>query len=299
LRFAISPSSSFSTTIIVTAQATNDATCLERQQTGEDVSGIRREEKPFISEITETIKEGVVVGGILLINGGKHAMDRDTAYVSSIPKEAREKVTARYGKIGKKRAKYYIGKELVGIREFFITGEPEYERAFNNGIRHGMHYDWYDPGKLSSCAPYENGVAHGTAYQWGNDGKLIGSYTMERGTGIDLWWQDWSDGSAELAEVHYERDGNSHGFEWWLNSDGTLREERYWQEGIWHGIEREWNFEDGLRRGYPRYYVHGERVTKRQYVKACTTDTTLPPFRLEDNSPQRVFPPEIAVHLRP
>lgn len=133
--------------------------------------------------------------------------------------------------------------------------------------------------------------------QWLPDGKLLGSYTMDHGTGIDLWWQGWSDGSAQLAEVHYERNGSSHGFEWWLNSDASLREERHWQEGTQHGIEREWNLGSGLRRGYPRYYVYDGRVTKRQYITACTKDATLPPFRLEDNSSQRVFPPEIAVHL--
>ena len=226
-------------------------------------------------------------------------MNRDTVYLSSIPEEAREKVTARYGKIGKKRAEYYVGKELVGIREFFITGEPEGEWVFRNGVRHGTHCRWYEPDKLLSCTPYENGLAHGTAYQWSRDGTLLGSYTMERGTGIDLWWEDWQDGSVNLAEVHYERDGKLHGFEWWLHSDASLSQERHWQEGISHGIEREWNFTGGLRRGYPRCYVHGERVTKRQYVKACTKDPALPPFRLEDNSPQRVFPPEIAVRLRP
>ena len=226
-------------------------------------------------------------------------MDQETAYLSSIPADAREKVTARYGKIGKKRAEYYVGKEFVGIREFFITGEPESEWALQNGIRHGTHYRWYEPGKLLSCAPYENGGAHGTAFEWARDGRLLGSYTMERGTGIDLWWEDWSDGSVNLAEVHYECDGKNHGFEWWLNTDASLWQERHWHEGNLHGIEREWNHEGGVRRGYPRYYLHSERVTKRQYLKACTKDTTLPPFRSEDNFPQRAFPPEIAVHLRP
>ncbi len=224
-------------------------------------------------------------------------MNRDIAYLSSIPEEAREKVTARYGKIGKKRAEYYNGKERVGIREFFVTGEPESEWSFQNDVRHGREYHWYEPDKLMSCAPYENGVAHGTAFQWGRDGSLLGSYTMDRGTGIDLWWQDWEDGSATLEEVHYERNGSSHGFEWWLNTDASLREERHWCEGEGHGIEREWNAKGGLRRGCPRYYVHGERVTKRQYSKASAQDTTLPSCRPEDNAPQRVFPPEIAVHL--
>ena len=97
----------------------------------------------------------------------------------------------------------------------------------------------------------------------------------------------------------YECSGQAHGFDWWLEIDASLSQERHWTEGQRHGIEREWNHKGGLRRGYPRYYVHGEPLTKQHYVKACAKDTTLPPFHLDDNSPQRVFSPEIAIHLRP
>lgn len=213
-------------------------------------------------------------------------MDRDTEYRSSIPAEACEKVTARYGKLGKKRAEYYIGQELVGIRQFHSKGALEGEWAFKNGVRHGMQYRWDHPGELLSCAPYENGRAHGIAYQWGKDGRLIGSYTMVMGTGIDLWWHGVSsEERAVLAEVHYERDGQSHGFEWWLNHDASLRRERHWQNGVQHGIEREWGHADGLRPDYPCYYLHGEQVTQQQYLEACIQDPTLPPFWPEDNAP--------------
>ena len=70
-------------------------------------------------------------------------------------------------------------------------------------------------------------------------------------------------------------------------------EEKHWFNGQWHGIEREWNFKNKLSRGYPKYWVRGDAVTKRQYIAAARKDVTLPLFRPKDNSPKREFPPEI------
>lgn len=142
-------------------------------------------------------------------------------------------------------------------------------------------------------------MEHGTAYQWASDGRLVGSYTMEHGAGIDLWWQSWPDGTAELSEARWYCDGLRHGFEWQFFERGGLSDERHWREGVLHGIEREWNFKGGLRRGFPRYWVSGERVTKPQYVRAASRDASLPAFRTEDNKARRAFPPEVARHLRP
>lgn len=225
-------------------------------------------------------------------------MDRDSMYVTSIPADARVKVTAKYGKIGPKRAEYYIGEERVGVREFFITGEPEVEWSWRNGQPHGWQYRWHEPGKLLSCEFYEDGRAHGTAYQWAHDGRMIGSYTMEHGTGLDLWWQDL-EGDVTLSEAYQYRDGARNGYEWWFYDGRRLSIEKHWSNGVEHGIERQWNPGGGLCRGYPRYFVRGERVTRRQYLAACRTDTALPTVRPEDNAPHREFPPEVAAHLPP
>jgi hypothetical protein len=70
--------------------------------------------------------------------------------------------------------------------------------------------------------------------------------------------------------------------------------------GEYHGIERRWNHRRKLHRGYPKYWVRGEAVTKRQYLKAAKSDKTLPRFRSRDNSPRRQFPPVVQkVLLRP
>jgi hypothetical protein len=223
---------------------------------------------------------------------GRIVMDGDNAYISDIPAEAQEKRTDTG------RVEYYVGKEMVGIRLFSKSVDLQMEYAFKGGVRHGRFYRWTKPGKLRSMEPYENGVPHGTAYQWADDGTVLGTYTIEYGTGTDLWWQDM-DGNVTLSEVHPMKNGKSHGFEWWFSGDQTLWKERHWLNGEIHGIEREWNFKGRLSRGYPRYWLHDERVTKPKYVRAALKDPALPPFRIDDNEPRRDFPPEVAKHLIP
>jgi hypothetical protein len=220
-------------------------------------------------------------------------------YRSSIPKFAKERILERFVSGAKKKAEYRVGGAIVGVRRFHDTGEPESEHGLRNGQYHGVDYRWDSPGQLVSAIPYANGVGHGTAKQWGDDGRLIGTYRLVRGTGIDLWRQQREDGSIYLAEVFQWRDGKGHGFEWWINEDQTsVYIERHWQAWFLHGIEREWNAQGRLARGFPKYHVNGERVTKRQYLRACRSDPTLPPFRKVDNRPRRVFPPQLAKHLR-
>jgi hypothetical protein len=148
---------------------------------------------------------------------------------------------------------------------------------------------------LLSAEPYRNGLPHGAAKQWADDGTLIGTYTMKHGTGLDLWWCGGRECSY-VTEARYLKDGKLHGFEWWLKADGkSVSEERHFAENLLHGIERSWNRAGRLRRGYPRYWIHGLRVSKRQYVRACSSDPSLPPFREAENRPERTFPPEVKV----
>ena len=107
-----------------------------------------------------------------------------------------------------------------------------------------------------------------------------------------------SKGSYRLSEVRYLLKGERHGFEWWLNEDGTVFEESHHVHGQAHGIERQWNDRKRLRKGFPRYWVKGVRVDKRQYLRACEGDSTLPRVRAADQRPRRTFPKEIARALR-
>ena len=225
-------------------------------------------------------------------------MDASEGYVSSIPVEAKTKATGKYDNGRPTRVEYYLGKEKVGLRIFSRDGDLEIEYSFRNGQYHGWSYRWDEPAKLLSATPYQDGVEHGTAYQWADDGRLLGTYRMEHGTGTDLWWEEW-DGIVSLAEAFQMQDGLRNGHEWWFHTGkpGQLWIEKQWFTGKQHGIEREWNSKGRLSRGYPRYWIHDQRVAKRQYVRAAAKDPTLPPFRAEDNVPHRDFPPEIDQHL--
>ena len=222
----------------------------------------------------------------------------ELVYQSSIPATAEEHVTRVYPDGAKQRAEYWLDGERVGMRSFFETGELETDLGLRGDRYHGTFYRWDLPGKLISATPYHEGLEHGTAYQWSLDGSLIGSYTIERGTGLDLWWHTCSDGTRGLSEARYYRNGQRHGFEWWICGDQqSVYEEGHYAENHPHGILRQWNRHGKLRRGYPQYYVRGERVTKAKYLRACRHDPTLPPFRPEDNLPARTFPAEVAAHL--
>lgn len=220
------------------------------------------------------------------------------AYRSSIPDNAEERVTATHADGSKQRAEYWLDGQRVGARSFFESGEPESDTALRDEMYHGICYRWDMPGTLISAIPYENGLEHGIAHQWSSDGTYLGSYTMEHGTGVDLWRSECRGGPPTLSEARYYRGSRRHGFEWWINADQrSVWEEGHYADGEPHGILRQWNQHGRLRRGYPQYYVHGKRVTKREYLRASQLDPSLPPFSAEDNLPARTFPPEVAQHL--
>lgn len=219
-------------------------------------------------------------------------------YRSAIPENAEEHIAGTDEGGAKLRAEYWLDGKRVGVRAFFETGEPETDIALRDDLYHGVFYRWDLPGCLISAIPYENGLEHGTAYQWSIDGTYLGSYTMEHGTGLDLWRSECGGGSPALSEARYQRNGRRHGFEWWICADQrSVWEEGHYVDGKSHGILRQWNQHGRLRRGYPQYYVHDKRVTKRQYLRASRLNPSLPPFSAKDNLPARSFPLEVAQHL--
>ena len=136
--------------------------------------------------------------------------------------------------------------------------------------------------------------------EWADDGRLLGTYRMRHGTGIDCGGErpgpspagDISPRSTSCVEGNATAtNGGS------MRASGRVFIERHWRDGEQHGIEREWNNKGRLRRGFPKYFVAGQQVNRRQYLKACTTDPSLPLFRRQENRPLRAFPPEIRRHL--
>jgi antitoxin component YwqK of YwqJK toxin-antitoxin module len=219
-------------------------------------------------------------------------------YISSISVTAKERIVVTHDNGSKARTQYTSGGKIVGVRLWDEEGNLELETPLQNQVKHGIEYSWDVPGIINFAEPFENGIVHGQARQWSDNGCLMGTYTMVLGTGIDLWRAEREDGSIYLAEVLYLLNGQRHGFDWWLNEDQTsVYIERHWAHGQLHGIEREWNKNGRVCRGFPRYNVSGQQVTKRQYIAHCRKDQTLLAFDANDNQSQRVFPSEIARHL--
>lgn len=219
-------------------------------------------------------------------------------FKSDIPPNVVEQITREFrregGAIYHRLTECRLNGEVVGQRGYGEDGQLVSETPLKNGRKHGREFQWEDDGTLSLIEPYLNGKIHGTAKQYGRDGSVIGTYTLRHGTGYDVWRCEEEDGSIYISEIHSYKDGLPHGYEWWLeNTPHLLWEERHWHAGEFHGIERSWNDAKKLRRGYPRYWIKGERVDKRTYLRAAENDPTLPPFRLKDNSPRRRFPAAI------
>ena len=217
-------------------------------------------------------------------------------FKSDIPPNVVEEVTREFRREG--GAIYHriticiLNGAVVGHRAYGENGQLVTETPLRNGTKHGREYQW-DDGQLSSIEPYVNGKVHGTAKQYGRDGSVIGTYRLRHGTGYDIWRAETEDGAVSISEIHTLRDGLPYGFEWWLRKPHVVWHELHWYEGEYHGIERQWNVANKLSRGFPCYWIRGKKVNKRKYLQAAKNDPTLPPFRQQDHSPRRRFPPEI------
>jgi antitoxin component YwqK of YwqJK toxin-antitoxin module len=215
-------------------------------------------------------------------------MSEDRA-TSPIPDAAVEVITERYDSGAKQRATYLIDGKEIGFRWWEESGALGIEFGLKDSVKHGLYRDWFSDGTLSEDAWYHEGKEHGEHRQF-LDGVVIATCTMVHGTGLDLWYNE----PGVLAEERAMLDGERHGFErWWTGDNQTIYEESHFYHGTEHGIFRQWNRKGRLSRGYPRYYVNGQRVTKRQYLRACLTDLTLPPFDAADNDPHRNLPPGV------
>jgi hypothetical protein len=187
-----------------------------------------------------------------------------------------------------------INGQVVGKRRYDSEGNLWRETPMKDGKKHGREYIWNENGDLESVEPYRNGKLHGLAKQYGRNGKVIGTYRFIRGTGYDIWRYERADGSIGISEIFSLKDGALDGYEWWPRDDQrSVWHERHWSRGQYHGIERMWNEKGGLKRGYPKYWIHGQPVIKRKYLQASRLDKALPLYREKDNQPQRKFPAEI------
>ncbi len=200
---------------------------------------------------------------------------------SSIPKNARERVAARHPNGAKQRTFYYLDGQKVGRRTWSESGELCTECGVKDGKDQGLYREFSD-GALRWEVRLSAGMRHGLARYFDGRGRLRATTYWKHGTGVDLYFGD-PDGS--LTEERYSRDGWWHGPERWF-CEGVIFRETYFKRGIEHGIQREWNGKR-LRRGFPKYFLNGGQVSRRDYLRACESDSELPPFRMAENKPTR------------
>jgi antitoxin component YwqK of YwqJK toxin-antitoxin module len=207
--------------------------------------------------------------------------------IALIPEDAVEVINDVWETGARMRASYFVDGQEIGWRYFDVSGVLLMEYEMQNGKRNGRHRDWHDNGQLCEEGSYVDDKEHGETKQYDENGRQIGSYVMDHGTGIDLWFYS----PGVLSEEREYHDGKRHGFERWWNLDNrTVGEECHYWNDLEHGIVRRWNRRGKLTRSFPKYYVMGKQVTKRQYERACRSDSTLPSFVASDNLPERQLP---------
>ncbi len=207
-----------------------------------------------------------------------------------IPEKALQRTVERYPNGNKHRTLHYLAGKKVGYRVWNDDGSLVMECATKNGLDHGRFRHFDSEGWVTWEGSCFKGKHHGITRQFDRNGKVIGTSRMHYGTGVDLWYSD----EGRLLEERYIVDGHWNGFErWWKADQISVFEETHFRDDLEHGIQRKWNAEGKLRKGFPRYFVNGRRVTKRQYLSACRRDVSLPKFILLDNEPKRRLPLEV------
>lgn len=205
-----------------------------------------------------------------------------------IPEGAAERVT-QLDEHGRKTAsEFWFRGKLAGRAFWNSDGTPCLAYGLRDGVVVGHQLE-YEDGAIIYVEPFVDGVHHGRAKQFRSDGRLllVSPFSpFKRGTGTDFW----CDKRGRLAEEHPLVRGRPSGTERWWNPDQkSITSETEWLDGEWHGAKREWD-DERLVRGFPKFFVRGERVAKRAYLKLAGKDPSLPPYRPEADLPERTLP---------
>ena len=184
---------------------------------------------------------------------------------------------------GGRATEYVIGRRVVARMYLHPDGSVEHEHQFDaDGRMHGTERECFENGRTRYLATWIHGKQHGLQQQWDERGRLVVSQRFVRGTGLDIWFD-----GKRLSETRGYLDGDRHGFERWWCDATHVWQENHFARGLEHGIERQWNEGGTLRRGFPRYWLQGQRVTRRIYERALATDATLPSFKPSDDKATR------------
>lgn len=266
------------------------------------VRGFFRRFRGFVATGSNSIgfrpRQGKLAGGQTPRSIGEPNMTRHR-YRCPIPAQAKRRILKKYEDGSVQCAGYYLDGNLVGRRYWDEEGDLYLEYGIKKGKKHGREY-WfgiYPNSQPNEMTPYRNGLPHGTAMQFDEKGEVLVISEKKKGVGLDLWCDNLK---YTLAEEQYDPAEGEVGYRrHWNEDEKTIYEEYYFTplDG-YHGVWRAWNERGRLKRGFPRYYIRGNQVTKRHYLKACTQDHTLRAYRKADDSPKRELPQEYLAQRR-
>jgi antitoxin component YwqK of YwqJK toxin-antitoxin module len=178
---------------------------------------------------------------------------------------------------------YVVDDRVIARVYWHENGSLDHEFHFDaEGRMHGTERECFEDGTTKYLAVWRHGRQHGLQQQWNQRGEQLVSQRFVDGTGLDIWYD-----GKRVSETREYVAGDRHGYErWWTNAT-EVWSEAHFAHGLEHGIDRQWNERGRLRRGYPRYWIAGKRVTRAAYVKAAASDRTLPAVRVKDDQPRR------------
>ncbi len=222
----------------------------------------------------------------------------DSRYLTEIPTHVNA-VDVRFHAGGRVAVRHYkISPALVGQRYYNEHGILEWERSLFLGLPHGVEFRFDDAGNLESRTGYRKGMEHGLALQWSPDGLLVGQYSMDGGSGWDLWWESTVGKGAMLAEARRYQNGRRCGDEWWFASGECLEAALCFRDDLRHEVEWRWGRSGKVQRGFPRFLLQDQRVTKRAYLLAATQEPGLRVPEARDAQPWRTFPDVVCAAIQ-
>jgi antitoxin component YwqK of YwqJK toxin-antitoxin module len=103
------------------------------------------------------------------------------------------------------------------ILEHYESGAVRSERAYRDGLEHGLHAGWWENGQRAFEYEYRDGVMEGVAREWFDDGSRfrVSTYRAGHEEGPQQMW--YADGTLRASYV--VRDGRRFGL---LGSKGCV-----------------------------------------------------------------------------
>jgi hypothetical protein len=122
---------------------------------------------------------------------------------------------------------------------------------FKNGLREGIHKEWFRNGNLKDEISYSNGLKDGEFRYWDTSGQLLkeGHYFKNN---LDGFIKEWYHNGNIKLEVHY-KNGEMHGLrtEWYKSG-------HKWSEQI---------MENGYVVSGKHFYNDGTEITHGNFIK--------------------------------